>query len=188
MVEALSARAMVEETTKRITLVLLDKERSKEKKRDDFESIMMGRLDIHLISKLVMGNNWVEFSSDEKQVFRNRFEKYLVQSYWNVVEGHAFIDISVEGIKQFVRNGRPEKREWVVSTLITREGKPDETVGLRVRRTTPSGDKPGDWKIIDMIDRLGSRISVHKGDLDSVFTEHGTKGVLKELAQKIRPH
>lgn len=131
-------------------------------------------VDYDRISALVLGQNWKQASTEEKQRFTNEFKILLIRTY-----SRAFTEFKDWSIRFLPLNLEPNASKVVVNTEVLQPGIQPISVSYRMVLV---GDK---WKVYDIMIEGVSLVTNYRSTFNNEIQRSGSlQGVIQDLAKR----
>jgi phospholipid transport system substrate-binding protein len=166
------ARAVVSETVDEVLAVLRDKAIPAEDRIRSIETIVYGRFDLQVMSRLVLARNWKRFSEQQQAEYVAEFKRYLTNSYGSRIERYDQQTVEITGAREEPRG------DVVVQTKIIGGEFEGALVDYRLR------SQNGEWRVIDVVIEGISMVSNYRDQFKSIVSSGGPDLLIEKLREK----
>lgn len=171
------AQALVEDVTGRMLGVLreeardgeVDVDRMREKVREE----ILPHLDFVTMTKLTVGSQWRNASTEQKRTLVTEFRDLLLRTYTHALDEYD----NEELVFLRLRESPYEDRVTVRSKVIRSDG-PEIPVNYSLRYTD------GEWKVYDIVVDGISLVTTYRSSFGSRIQSEGIDGLIASLEEK----
>lgn len=158
-------------------ITVIGSSESTEEKEKNLSAIFDDVVDVHWISKFVLGKYWRESSEAERKQYEVAYAKYLHDSYVPKFKSYTNQEVKIDHVQQ------EGKDEFLVRTEIVDPSKSAGQgavfkVDYRIR------EENGKYKVFDIIAEGISLISTQRSDFSSILS----RGGIASLTEKLNAH
>ena len=153
--------AFVRQVGQEATRVVADPQLTPQQRQQAYRGMLSAYFDVELISRLVLGRHWKRATADQRLVYRQLFEAYVLATYGQRFEGYAGETLEVGRV---VDKGR--KGVFVASRVHRPQG---PAIGVAWRLL---GDGQS-WRIVDLVVEGVSMVMTHRAEFDAVIRQSG---------------
>lgn len=144
-------------------------------RRDRIAPVIDKSFDLKFISRFVLGRHWENLSGGQQREFRDVFTDWTIANYAARFNGHTnerFVTVSSEE----ARNGR----EVVRTVLEVNDNRADDVALDYLLR-----EAFGKWRIINVIAKGVSDLSLKRADYGAVINSQGFSSLIEKLKKQI---
>ncbi len=171
-----SARAVIEQTLGKVTVILRDPKTTRAEKNAKVRAMAETMIDFETMGRLAMGANWRDLTDAKRADFTKEFRQHVINTY-----GHFTDDYTDEDL--VVAEDRAEARgDWTVQTKIMgmKDGARQELAKVDYRLRP----KDGKWMIIDITIEGVSMMANFRSQFQDILASGGIDKLLKLLHEK----
>ncbi len=171
-----SARAVIEQTLGKVTVILRDPKTTRAEKNAKVRAMAEKMIDFETMGRLAMGANWRDLTDAKRADFTKEFRQHVINTY-----GHFTDDYTDEDL--VVAEDRAEARgDWTVQTKIMgmKDGARQELAKVDYRLRP----KDGKWMIIDITIEGVSMMANFRSQFQDILASGGIDKLLKLLHEK----
>ena len=131
--------------------------------------------DLALMTRIAVGPQWPQLSSDQQQRLTDAFSRYTISTY-----ASRFDDFNGE---RFVIEPNPQQSPNgpVVATRMTRSDGDDVKLNYLMRR-----EDDGTWRVIDMfLSGTVSELATRRSEFVAVLRRDGAEGLVRLLERRV---
>jgi len=172
-----AARAVIEQLTKQVLVVLRDPQLSKSERRAKVEQIAYDQMDFLTLSRLTLGRYWRDLDDTQRNAFVVEFKKHLTATYGHTTDEYTDEDVSLTGDRQ-----EPDGDATVLTRVV---GTNDKGVRQEVAKVSYRlRHKDDHWKIIDVTIEGVSLVANFRAQFQDLMANGGFDKLLKLLHDK----
>lgn len=127
------------------------------------------------MTRLALGRNWSQASTEQKKALTQEFRMLLVRTYTT-----AFTQYKDQAIEYRPLKLAPEETDVVVKSLIKQSGGQPVTVDYRMEKTDRG------WKVYDVKIEGISMVETYRGTFNAEVQRGGIDGLIRVLGDKNR--
>ncbi|MBW2230410.1 MAG: ABC transporter substrate-binding protein [Deltaproteobacteria bacterium] len=130
--------------------------------------------DLGFMSSKVVGRKWKHLTSEQQQIWHDKFQRYLCANYAGNFSGHDGEVFETLGVQEAPRETQ------VVLTKLNIPGSEDVVLNYRLRQVD------GEWLIIDIyLKGTVSELALRRSDFSSILKEKGFPELTAAVDKKI---
>ncbi len=168
------ARAVIQDTADKVIALLKDPTLDSHARRERIVDIVDNRLDMMVVSKLVLAKNYGKFTTEEQAEFRKQFREHLIATYYRNAEGAKFSTIEIY-------DSRDEgKGDWTVRSKVISKEQGDTLIDYRLRANKDTGA----WQIIDITIENVSLVQNFRSQFQEVLSGKSPAQLIELLREK----
>ncbi len=130
-------------------------------------------VDVDWISKFVLGRHIRTINEDQKRRYTQAYSEFLAKNYTSKFNEYT------TAVFKVVSSTKSADKEYIVKTVISKQGDPDVLVDYRVSERGANS-----FKIIDMSVEGISLLTTQRSEFNSVITRSGIEEFIKMLKNK----
>jgi phospholipid transport system substrate-binding protein len=169
---SMTARQIVEGALAEIIVILHQKGKSEEVRRDEIAEIAYQHFDFDTMSMLVIARPWRKFTKEERAEFIAEFKTHLARSYGRRLSRYEGLDVKVVG------EVAEQRGDVTVQSVVVGGQFDGATINYRMR------EKSGTWLVIDVVIEGVSLVSNFRSQFKPIVAEGGAPELLKRLKEK----
>ena len=177
--DAIAPDALAKSVTEEVLAVLQsdkDIQAGNTKKVVDLvEKKVLPYFDFVRMTRLAVGPNWRQASSDQQKSLVNEFRALLVQTYAATFTAYRNQTIEYRPLRM-----QPNDTEVVVKSLIHQPGGKPVTVDYKMEKNS------SEWKVYDVVVADLSLVQNYRGTFETEVRKGGIDGLIKALTDKNR--
>ena len=142
---------------------------------DLVEKKVLPYFDFVRMTRLAVGPNWRQASSDQQKSLVSEFRALLVQTYAATFAAYRNHTIEYRPLRM-----QPTDTEVVVKSLINQSGGKSVTVDYKMEKNA------SEWKVYDVVVADLSLVQNYRGTFETEVRKGGIDGLIKALTDKNR--
>jgi len=168
------ARALIQDTADKVIALLKDPALDSHARRERIVELVDGRIDIGVVTKLVLAKNFTRFTPEQLKNFRKEFREHLIATYYRNAEAARFSTIEIS-------ESRPEERgDWTVRSKVVSGEQGDTLIDYRLRKSKDTGA----WLIIDITIENVSLVQNFRSQFQEVLSDKEPDELIQMLRNK----
>lgn len=172
-----TARAVMDQVTRDVLVILRDPKLSADEKRQKVEQIAYQNMDFDVMGRLCLGRFWRGLTDDQKTQYQQEFKQLVTNTYGITTDSYTDEDVKIIGDRQ------EQDNDWTVETLITgtKDNKPNQEVAKVNYRLR---NRNNQWKVIDFTIDGVSLVANFRSQFQEIMSNGGVDRLLKDLHEK----
>jgi len=168
------ARAVIQDTADKVIALLKDPALDSHARRERIIEIVDNRIDIAVITKLVLAKNYSKFTPEQQAEFRKQFREHLIATYYRNAEAAKFSTIEIYESRE------EERGDWTVRSKVVSPEQGDTLIDYRMRKTKDTGV----WQIIDITIENVSLVQNFRSQFQEVLSGKDPAQLIEMLREK----
>lgn len=141
--------------------------------RSLIETRVLPVFDFVRMTRLAMGRNWSQASTDQQGQLVTQFRDLLVRTYGTALSQYKNQTVQVKGLE-----GKPSDTDVVVHTAIVASGTSPVAIDYSMEKTDAG------WKVFDIKVEGVSLVTNYRSEFGELVRKNGVEGLIHALEEK----
>lgn len=145
------------------------------------QNSIVPQIDFTLMTKLAMGANWKQATTDQQTQVTALFKQLLVNSYAIALSKFKGADVAI--IKSAIDSDNPNK--GIVNSTITMPSSDNKAQPINVEYNLTNKNAANTWKIYDVKIENASLSTTYRNQFNDIIQKDGVDGLIAQLQTKV---